>query len=81
MTPEKANEMNEERVLENGHNMVFPMTTKSGTTCFGLTKREYIATRLLSAAVAKDSIGTVHHHIPDVIRATDLLLIELNKKK
>ena len=80
MTPEKANEMNEERALENGNKLAFPIHTVFPYHS-GLTKREYIATRLLSAAVAKDSIGTVHHHIPDVIRATDLLLIELHKKK
>ncbi len=80
MTPEKANEMNEERALENGNKLAFPIDS-SIPYHNGLTKREYIATRLLSAAVAKDSVGTVHHYIPDVIRATDLLLIELSKKK
>jgi hypothetical protein len=79
MTPEKANEMNEERALESGNKPAFPSETNTHFH-HGLTKREYIATQLLSAAVAKDSIGTVHHYIPDVIRATDLLLIELSKK-
>ena len=82
MTAEKANEMNEERALENGNDSAFPNQDTRGFLHYGLTKREYIATQLLSGVVAKHSIETIHHRgINDVIRVTDLLLIELNKKK
>jgi len=79
MTPEKANEMNEERALENGDKLAFPIDT-SIPHHSGLTKREYIATQLLSGAIthsANENESMVH----EVIRITDLLLIALHKKK
>ena len=60
--------------------MAFPLTTKSGTTCFGLTKREYIATQLLSGAITH-STNENESMVHEAIRITDLLLIALNKKK
>lgn len=79
MTPEKAKEMNEERALENGDKLAFPIDS-SIPYHNGLTKREYIATQLLSGVVARSSIETVHTLIDDVIRVTDLLLIKLHGK-
>jgi hypothetical protein len=79
MTPEKAKEMNEERALENGDKLAFPIDS-SIPYHNGLTKREYIATQLLSGVVARSSIETVHTLMDDVIRVTDLLLIKLHGK-
>jgi hypothetical protein len=78
MTPEKANEMNEERTLENGNDSAFPNQDTRGFLHYGLTKREYIATQLMAAAMAghcspEEALGRA-------IKGVDLLLIELNKK-
>jgi hypothetical protein len=78
MTAEKANEMNEERALENGNDSTFPNQDTRGFLHYGLTKREYIATQLMAAAMAG-------HYPPEqaldrAIKGVDLLLIELNKK-
>jgi hypothetical protein len=78
MTPEKANEMNEERALENGNDSAFPNQDTRGFLHYGLTKREYIATQLMAAAMAghcspEEALGRA-------IKGVDLLLIELNKK-
>jgi hypothetical protein len=70
--------------MDNGTNLAFPQTYtygKSTTIHFGLTKQEYIAIQLLTAVVAKDSVCTAHHYIPDVIKLTDVLLQELSKEK
>jgi hypothetical protein len=77
MTPEKANEMNEERALENGNKLAFPIDSLIPYHN-GLTKREYIATQLMAAAMAghcspEEALGRA-------IKGVDLLLIELNKK-
>jgi hypothetical protein len=78
MTAEKANEMNEERALENGNDSAFPNQDTRGFLHYGLTKREYIATQLMAAAMAghcspEEALGRA-------IKGVDLLLIELNKK-
>ena len=78
MTPEKANEMNEERALESGNDSAFPNQDTRGFLHYGLTKREYIATQLMAAAMAghcspEEALGRA-------IKGVDLLLIELNKK-
>jgi len=77
MTPEKANEMNEERALENGNKLAFPIDSLIPYHN-GLTKREYIATQLMAAAMAghcspEEALGRA-------LKGVDLLLIELNKK-
>jgi hypothetical protein len=78
MTAEKVNEMNEERALENGNDSAFPNQDTRGFLHYGLTKREYIATQLMAAAMAghcspEEALGRA-------IKGVDLLLIELNKK-
>lgn len=78
MTPEKANEMNEERALENGNDSTFPNQDTRGFLHYGLTKREYIATQLMAAAMA--SHCSPKEALDRAIKGVDLLLIELNKK-
>jgi hypothetical protein len=76
MTPEKAKAMNVERALENGDKMAFPLSTNMGHN-HGLTKREYIATQLLSGAITRSSPDN-EIVVNEVIRVTDLLLIALH---
>lgn len=78
MTPEKANEMNEERALENGNDSAFPNQDTRGFLHYGLTKREYIATQLMAAAMAGHC--SPEEALDRAIKGVDLLLIELNKK-
>lgn len=78
MTPEKANEMNEERALENGNDSTFPNQDTRGFLHYGLTKREYIATQLMAAAMAGHC--SPEEALDRAIKGVDLLLIELNKK-
>ena len=80
MTPEKANEMNIERALEKGREHAFPLSTGSGYPHKGLTKREYIATQLLSGAISTSPTDN-DIIVQEVIRITDKLLIELNKNQ
>ena len=78
MTQEKAKEMNTERALENGDKLAFPIHADFPYHN-GLTKREYIATQLLSGAISHSAMEN-ESMVHEVIRVTDLLLIELNKK-
>ena len=78
MTPEKANEMNEERALGNGNDSAFPNQDTRGFLHYGLTKREYIATQLMAAAMAGHC--SPEEALDRAIKGVDLLLIELNKK-
>jgi len=79
MTSEKANEMNEERALENGNQLAFPIHVDFPYHN-GLTKREYIATQLLSGAISHSAMEN-ESMVHEVIRITDKLLIELKKRK
>ena len=76
MTPEKANEMNEERAKENGEALAFPLSIQ-GEIHEGLTKREYIATQLMSSYY-RDEPKTAAIRAVD---AADHLLIELHKNR
>ena len=78
MTPEKANEMNGERGLENGNDSAFPNQDTRGFLHYGLTKREYITTQLMAAAMAGHC--SPEEALDRAIKGVDLLLIELNKK-
>jgi hypothetical protein len=78
MTPEKAKEMNEERALENGNNLAFPIDS-SNPYHKGLTKREYIATQLLTGLLAQGIGSDIATTI--AVDATDRLLIDLHSKR
>jgi hypothetical protein len=78
MTQDDANKLNREQAIESGREKAFPLYTGSGFPSTGLTKREYIATQLMSALIT-------HGYSPEgsaerAVQATELLLIELNKK-
>ena len=78
MTYEQANEMNEERALENGDALAFPFISKYESQ-EGLTKREYMATRILSAMITQGIGSDVAAEL--AVEATDKLLIELKKSR
>jgi hypothetical protein len=74
MTPEKANEMNVERALENGNHLAFPLYTVDKLSR-GLTKREYMATQLMIGSLADGH--TIDVAVDRSIEAADKLLIAL----
>ena len=71
MTPEKANEMNEERALENGNNSAFPNQYD-----YGMTKREYMATQLMVGLLSNGH--GVNTAVEYSVAAVDNLLIALH---
>ena len=75
MTPEKAKEMNVERVLENGNHLAFPIDS-SMPYHNGLTKREYMATQLMAGLLAQ-GIG-IDVAADCSVKAVDNLLIALH---
>lgn len=77
MNQENANRLNREQSLRNGEDTIFPLPYEHKSK--GLTKREYIATKLLSGLIT-DSSNHNDMMIEEVIRVTDELLHELNKK-
>jgi len=77
MTQEDANNLNKEQARESGRQLAFPLHTGSGTA-IGMTKREYIATQLMSALITNGY--SPEDSAERAVHATELLLIELNKK-
>jgi hypothetical protein len=75
MTNEKSNEMNEERALDRGHELAFPLSTGSGYPSTGMTKREYMATQLMSGFLTQGYTSDVA--ADRSIKAVDDLLIAL----
>ena len=73
MTPEKANEMNEERALERGNQLAFPHV---GFNHNGLTKREWMATQLMAGFLTQGYAGDVA--ADRSIKAVNDLLIALH---
>ena len=78
MTPEKANEINEERAIQNGESLAFPFISKYENH-EGLTKREWMATQIMIGLLSHghDTRTAVEYSID----AVDELLIELGKSK
>jgi hypothetical protein len=78
MTPEEADKLNLEAALENGDALAFPFISKYETQ-EGLTKREYMATQLMSGLLSHghDTRTALEYSVKSV----DLLLVELNKNK
>ena len=77
MNQERANELNLEKAKENGNLPMNPVVNNFYHN--GLTKREYMATQLMAAAMTggyspKDALTRA-------IEGVDLLLIELNKTR
>ena len=79
MIPEKANEMNEERALDKGNDLAFPLSTGSGYPNTGMTKREYIATQLMAGFLTQGYTSDVAADLS--IKAVNDLLISLHVNK
>ena len=79
MTQEDANNLNKEQAMEVGRQLAFPLHTGSGYPNTGMTKREYMATQIMSGLLSSgyDVNGAVEKSIIGV----DKLLIELNRKQ
>jgi len=78
MTQEDANKLNKEQAMESGRQLAFPLSTGSGYPSTGMTKREYMATQLMTGLMS--SGFTPELAVERAITGTELLLIELNKK-
>ena len=79
MTNEKSNEMNEERALDRGNELAFPLSTGSGYPSTGMTKREYIATQLMAGFLTQGYASDVA--ADRSIKAVNDLLIALHVNK
>ena len=78
MTQEDANNLNKEQAMEVGKQLAFPLSTGSGYPNTGMTKREYMATQIMSGLITNGY--SPEDAAERAIRGVDLLLIELNKK-
>ena len=78
MTQEDANNLNKEQAMEVGKQLAFPLSTGSGYPSTGMTKREYMATQIMSGLITNGY--SPEDAAERAIRGVDLLLIQLNKK-
>lgn len=78
MTKEEADKLNLESARDNGNELAFPFIFNYEYH-EGLTKREYMATKLMTGLLSHghDTRTAVEYSV----KAVDLLLIELNKNK
>ena len=74
-----TNEMNEERALDRGHELAFPLSTGSGYPSTGMTKREYMATQLMVGFLTQGYTSDVA--ADRSIKAVNDLLIALHVNK
>jgi len=76
---EEADKLNLEAALDNGNALAFPNKDAWGHYHLGLSKREYIATQLMSGFLSHghDTRTALEYSV----KAVDLLLVELNKNK
>ena len=79
MTQEDANNLNKEQAMEVGKQLAFPLSTGSGYPSTGMTKREYMATQLMSGLITNGY--SPEDAAERAIKGVDLLLIQLNKKQ
>jgi hypothetical protein len=75
MTNEEAQELNKNSALDNGRKLAFPNDNLSPFH-EGLTKREYMATQLLSGLLSQNTVD-----VKLAVDMTDKLLIELSRNK
>jgi len=76
MTKEDAENLNIEYALANGFKTIFPIESVDYNNP-GLTKREYIATQLMAAAMSYGQNQETSASM--AVKGADLLLIELSK--
>jgi hypothetical protein len=79
MTQELINELNRTQAMESGKDLAFPLHTGSGYPNLGMTKREYMATQIMSGLITNGY--SPEDAAERAIRGVDLLLIQLNKKQ
>ena len=79
MTQEDANNLNKEQAMEVGKQLAFPLHTGSGYPNKGMTKREYMATQIMSGLITNGY--SPEDAAERAIRGVDLLLIQLNRKQ
>jgi len=78
MTYEQAMKLNQEAAKDSGNDLAFPIDVVNPDHR-GLSKREYIATRILSAMITQGIGSDVAAEL--AVEATDKLLIELKKSR
>ncbi len=81
MTKEEADKLNLEAAKDNGNALAFPTKDAFGFYHYGLTKREYMATQLMSGLLSDGKTFDMGEIAEHAVVAVDLLLIELNKNK
>ena len=79
MTQEEIDNLNKEQAMGVGNQLAFPLHTGSGYPSTGMTKREYIATQLMVGLLSNGHNKEIAAGL--AVQATELLLIELNKKQ
>ena len=79
MNQEDIDKLNKEQAMEVGRQFAYPLFTGSGYPINGLTKREFIAINLLNGYLS--SGNDIDIAVEQSIKATDRLLIELNKNR
>ena len=79
MTQEDANNLNKEQAMEVGRQLAFPLHTGSGYPSTGMTKREYMATQIMSGLITNGY--SPEDAVERAIRGVDLLLTQLNRKQ
>jgi len=79
MDNEHASHLNLESSKLNGNQLAFPLSTGSGYPSTGMTKREYMATQIMTGFLSNGhNIGT---SIEYSVEAVDKLLIALGTTK
>jgi len=79
MGQEDTDRLNREQAMEVGRQLAFPLHTGSGYPNRGMTKREYMATQIMSGLITNGY--SPEDASERAIRGVDLLLIQLNKKQ
>ena len=79
MKQEDIDKLNKEQAMEVGRQLAFPLHTGSGYPNTGMTKREYMATQIMSGLITNGY--SPEDAVERAIRGVDLLLIQLNKKQ
>jgi len=79
MGQEDTDRLNREQAMEVGRQLAFPLHTGSGYPNIGMSKREYMATQIMSGLISNGY--SPEDAAERAIRGVDLLLIQLNKKQ
>lgn len=81
MTQLEIDELNKVRAVDNGNMPIKPILVGGGSyVSVGLTKREYMATKILSGLLSDSEVTNFEYEVSLAVSLTDKLLIELNRK-